>query len=206
MSSERAPLRLVPRDRPDDVELIEATKAGASWAPTALYQRHGPAVRRLFVRALGFHPDVDDLLQDTFAIAFENLATLREADRVGAWLLGIAVQRLRKHLRRKARWAWIRPAVDELPDVAAPIADASTREAMRATYAVLASLGVEERLAFTLRHLEGQKLEEAATAMGVSLATCKRRLQRAEAAFRARAARHDGLEGWLRAGGAHVDE
>jgi RNA polymerase sigma-70 factor (ECF subfamily) len=52
---------------------------------------------------------------------------------------------------------------------------------LRRFYAILDRLGAEERTAFALRHLEGFKLEEVAEALGTSLATAKRRLQRASA-------------------------
>jgi RNA polymerase sigma-70 factor (ECF subfamily) len=49
---------------------------------------------------------------------------------------------------------------------------------------ILDSMNVDDRLAFTLRHLEGLELTEVAATLKMSLSTAKRRLWRAEAEFR----------------------
>jgi len=81
---------------------------------------------------------------------------------------------------------------------ARPASDEAT-EALRRTYLVLDRLPREERIAFALRTIEGMKLEEVADACGVSLATAKRRLARAEQRFlelcRADAVLREWLEG-----------
>lgn len=51
---------------------------------------------------------------------------------------------------------------------------------------MLESLPLEERLAWSLRHVEGHALEEVAAACDCSLATAKRRIAAAEANVRAR--------------------
>jgi RNA polymerase sigma-70 factor (ECF subfamily) len=56
---------------------------------------------------------------------------------------------------------------------------------------------VEERLAFTLRHVHGEELTAGTQALGASLATFKRRLARAEARFVALAASAPELVPWL---------
>jgi RNA polymerase sigma-70 factor (ECF subfamily) len=60
------------------------------------------------------------------------------------------------------------------PDVAAEL---------RRTYERLERLPVEQRVAIVLRRIEGLALDEVAAAMGVSLATAKRRIAAAEAAL-----------------------
>ncbi|MEZ4298352.1 MAG: sigma-70 region 4 domain-containing protein [Polyangiaceae bacterium] len=52
--------------------------------------------------------------------------------------------------------------------------------ALEATYAVLGELPADERIAFALRFIEGMELTEVAASCGVSLATVKRRIGRAE--------------------------
>jgi RNA polymerase sigma-70 factor (ECF subfamily) len=47
--------------------------------------------------------DVDDLAQEVFLAAFRNLHTFRRGDDFGAWLRGIARNKLYNHLRSAAR-------------------------------------------------------------------------------------------------------
>ena len=72
-----------------------------------------------------------------------------------------------------------------------PKGDLAVREA-------LAVLSSDERIAFSLRHLEELELTEVASACGVSLSTVKRRLKRAEERFDALALRDPRLAGWRR--------
>jgi RNA polymerase sigma-70 factor (ECF subfamily) len=50
---------------------------------------------------------------------------------------------------------------------------------LRAVYQVLDDMPVDDRLAFTLHHIEGETVEVAAQLCGCSLATFKRRVARA---------------------------
>ena len=47
--------------------------------------------------------DVDDLAQEVFLAAFRNLSGFRQGDDFGAWLRGIARNKLFEHWRRTAR-------------------------------------------------------------------------------------------------------
>ena len=84
--------------------------------------------------------------------------------------------------------------------VARRLGSAEEREAVEATYAVLESLPSEQRLPFSLRYIQGMELKEVASACGVSLATIKRRISKAERRFVARAANDPALSDWLQEG------
>jgi RNA polymerase sigma-70 factor (ECF subfamily) len=65
---------------------------------------------------------------------------------------------------------------------------------------VLEQMRVDDRMAFTMRFIHGMTLPDAAEACGVSLATLKRRLVRAEKAFLEAAQKRPILEYWLERG------
>jgi RNA polymerase sigma-70 factor, ECF subfamily len=48
--------------------------------------------------------DVDDLAQEVFLAAYGSLDTFRRGDDLGAWLRGIARNKLFRHFRNSARW------------------------------------------------------------------------------------------------------
>ncbi len=145
--------------------------------------------------------DLDDLVQEVFVRAFQRVEELREPRALPAWLTGIAVNVARETIRAGKRRRWLRfMAEEETPDVPALVAAPETRAAVRAFYAVVAELDADERIAFTLRFVEGMELAEVAGACGVSLSTIKRRIKSAEDEFVERAQAHDALASFLEEG------
>jgi len=65
------------------------------------------------------------------------------------------------------------------PEIAVPGLDSEARQALARFYKFLDTLPAEERTVFVLRQIEGMDLHEIAVAIGMSLATVKRRLSRA---------------------------
>lgn len=197
-----ASLELVKREDRAEVEverLVRLARTGDRDALQAIYRAHAGHVRALLARLVGVSGELDDLLQDTFITAFRSLHQLREPAALGAWLRAVAVGEARHHLRSKARRGWLTfMAPEVLPDPPMmPAAADGDREAARAAQEIVRALDIDERLAFSLRFVEGMKLEEAAAACGVSLATFKRTLARAEHAFHARAREFPALDRFL---------
>jgi RNA polymerase sigma-70 factor (ECF subfamily) len=173
-------------------------KDGDLRAATLVWNRYSPAVRGVLFRALGPGHDIEDLLQDVFIGFFRNIGSLRDPSALRPFLVGIAIRTARTSLRKKRVRRWLHLSDDgELPEVPATQADVGTREALRRLYIILDELPDRERLAFVLRHTEGHELTEAAATLGVSLATVKRMLARAEAHVEARAGADDLLSDWM---------
>ena len=88
----------------------------------------------------------------------------------------------------------------DMPEGEARTTPTEVSEALRCTYELLGKLPPDERLAFALRHIDGMELTAVAAACGVSLATIKRRLARAQATFVSMASQHAVLAEWLERG------
>ena len=145
--------------------------------------------------------ELADLLHEVFARALAQIDSLEDPAALKWWLTTIAVFTAREHIRRRMRGRWLRFfASEDLPDLPVAGADEEVRESLRMTYAVLDRLGVDDRIAFSLRFIEGLDLAEVAAACGVSLNTIKRRLARAEKRFVALARREPALHDWLERG------
>jgi RNA polymerase sigma-70 factor (ECF subfamily) len=137
-------------------------------------------VFRFLQRALGPDAEVEDLTQEVFLLVFAKARGLRDPDALRSFVFSIAVRKLKWEMRRRrVRRIFELSAFDELPEQATAVLDVEARQALRHFYAILDHLRAEERVAFVLRHLEGMTLGEVAGALGVSLATAKRRLDRA---------------------------
>jgi RNA polymerase sigma-70 factor, ECF subfamily len=170
--------------RLDDAALVHALRLGDRSASGELFDRHAPRLRRTLLRVMGPDPELADLLQDVFVLALRDLERLADPSAIASWLTAIAVFAARKKIRSRTRWRWIRlTAPAELPEVEAATADEAVSSELRAVYRILDRMPADERIAFALRFIEGQELVDVAASCGVSLATIKRRLTRAEEQF-----------------------
>jgi RNA polymerase sigma-70 factor (ECF subfamily) len=181
--SARGPLRIVSGKsdaEQDDRELVRALVRGESWAATATWNKHSPMVFGFLRRAFGPDIEVEDLTQDVFLRVFSKVRELRDEGALRSFIFSIAVRASKWEMRRrKVRSILHFRSSEEMEQASVPGLDPESREALRRFYAILDLLGTQERAAFALRHMEGMKLEEIADALGISLATVKRRLERA---------------------------
>ena len=208
----RAPLRIVPREpqpteaHAEDLPLAEALIAGESWAATATWNKHSPMVFRFLHRALGPRGEVEDLTQEVFLRVFANAPKLREPAALRSFVFSVAIRTLKWELRRRrVRRILQIGGLYDVPEPWISALDAESRQALRRFYAILDRLGVEERAAFALRHLEGEKLEDIAAALGVSLATVKRRLERAASIVSRAVARDPALAAYAQMADGRMD-
>ncbi len=166
----------------DDASLARSAMAGDPAAHTAIWDRYHLLVRRVLCRAMGPANDVEDHVQEVFLRFYRSSALLRDPSALRSFLFGIAMRVAASELRSRRIRSWLRLTPDGVLDEhAAPHADADAREAVKRLYAILDRLDTKSRLAFVLHHVEGLELLDVAAALGVSLATVKRRLSRVSA-------------------------
>jgi RNA polymerase sigma-70 factor (ECF subfamily) len=167
----------IPLGEADDASIARILIEGDRSAPRVAWHRFAPMVHRMLKRAFGPEHEIDDLVQDVFLTLFARVHTLREPQALRAFLIAITAHTIRYELRRKAALRWLR--FGEPADAKAVDADLDSREAVVRLYRILDRLGSDDRTAFVLRFMEGLELTEVSHALGVSLATAKRRLARA---------------------------
>jgi RNA polymerase sigma-70 factor (ECF subfamily) len=186
----------------DDEALVEGLRAESPVAVAALCDRYGAHVLSVLARILGADDtELPDLHHDALLRAVRSAKQIEDPAALRGWLSIIAVNVARTAIHRRSRRRWLRFLPwSELPEVEAPAAAEEDVEALRGTYAILAELPADERIAFALRFIDGMELTEVAAASGVSLATIKRRLRRAEQRFVSRARREPALAAWVEGG------
>lgn len=146
-----------------------------------VYRRYCRYVAAVVLRLDGRQTEVDDIVQEVFVEASRGVARLRDPDAVKGWLATIAVRIVRHRLRarRLRRFLGLDAQVD-YTGLIDPSASPLDKLLVRAVYRVLDELPVEDRLAFSLHHIEGEKLEVVAKLCRCSCATAKRRIARAQ--------------------------
>lgn len=178
--------------------LLERLREHDPAAATMLFERHVATVERAVQGILGVDAEAEDVVQDAFMAAFKGIDGFRGEERtLGPWVRGIAVRLALRKLRwRRARRWWSRRGTEAVPTLRA-LGDLDTQAALSRAFALLDRLPAGERAAFGLRRIEGMRLEEVATTLGVSLATAKRRIRSARDRFARLAAGDALLSEWL---------
>lgn len=183
-----------PPQFPDDTALLNGLVSRHPAAWNQLVVRFGPVVERVVASALGVDFELCDVIQEVFVHVLAHIHQLRDPQALRSWITTVAVFTALGHIRRRRRGRWICfLAPEDVPEVCEITASHEARSLLRSIYRVLEQLRSPERTAFSLRFIAGMELREVARASGVSVATVKRRLCRAESRFLAAARRDPAL-------------
>ncbi|MDB4980551.1 MAG: polymerase sigma-70 factor, subfamily [Myxococcales bacterium] len=171
----------------DDV-LVSSCSAGDNDALAELFRRHGPRVYRILAGLSGIaRRDLDDLVQTTFIEVGRAASRFAGRAAVGTWIIGIALNVMRHHVRREVkRDALLADA--ELLDVrvsSRPDEDTARKQLIVRVQRALAELPELTQLVFSMCELEGIKGVEAARLLGMREGTLWRKLHEARLHLRA---------------------
>ncbi len=170
-----------------DADLIQRVLDGDDTAFSVLVQKYQKSVHALAWRKIGDFHIAEDITQETFLKAYQNLSTLKESQSFASWLYVIAANHCNSWLRKK------RLRTQSLEET-------SSAELEKATYSsyiiaenerasaeaqrevvkrLLAKLSESDRTVITLYYLGGMTYEEISKFLGVSVSSIKNRLYRA---------------------------
>lgn len=155
-------------DADENQTLVEAARRGDQAAFSALYRRYVRMIHGVLLARVP-RADVEDLVQDVFVSALQQLHGLRESAAFGGWLAAIARNRATDYLRRAPRTTALPP------DLAAAESDRS--EAVL-VLAVIRSLPDAYRETLTLRLVEGMTGPEIAASTGLTEGSVRVNLHR----------------------------
>jgi RNA polymerase sigma-70 factor (ECF subfamily) len=152
-------------------------------------RRHAREVARVSARLLGSHQDVEDVVQDTFLAAFEQLERLREPSVFRGWVLRIAVNKTRRVIRKRQFLRSLGLYRSENDAALAVLADdgvsPEVRAELRVIDEVIQHLPADQRIAWMLRYVEGHTVRDVSRLCSCSMATANRRIAAAQAKVRA---------------------
>ena len=182
-----------------DKELVARAQAGELDAFEALTHRYEQRVYSLALRMLRQEQDAEDVTQQTFLSALENLGGFRGDASFATWLLRIATHAALKVIRKRKGLPTVslEEATEETegydtiphPEYIAdwrqsPEELVRKNEVQRLLEDALGKLDEKHRLVFLLRDVEGLSVKEAAEALGLSEGNTKVRLLRARLQLR----------------------
>jgi RNA polymerase sigma-70 factor (ECF subfamily) len=164
----------------DDAALARAGMLGQAWAQREIWYRFAPMVFSLLRRSLGARHEIEDLLQEVFLRVFGRLSTLENPVALRSFVYSFAVRVISEEIRRhrvRSRLAalFLTPVLDQTT----PHVDFESREILARIQGVLDQMNDRVRAVFVLRRFDGVALTEIASGLGLSLATVKRDLDKA---------------------------
>ncbi|HNR31130.1 MAG TPA: sigma-70 family RNA polymerase sigma factor [Candidatus Hydrogenedentes bacterium] len=166
---------------PDGV-LVAHARQGDDAAFEELVRRHRNDVYRLVCRFLHDREEAWDVSQEVFIKAYRALWRFRGEAQFKTWIMHIAANQCRDHLRRRrAPFVPLDEGIrfERAASAGEPDHAAEARELGLAIERALETLPHKHRLAFVLREYEGMSYEEMARAMRCRIGTVMSRLHHA---------------------------
>jgi RNA polymerase sigma-70 factor (ECF subfamily) len=152
-----------------------------------LYKRFAPYVAAIASRILGRESEVEDVVQDVFMAALSGLKKRDQILQAKSWFATVTVRSSMRKLRVRSLWNVFDlaepPHYERLSD---PSAGPEERRLIAEVYRALDRCSPKERVAWVLRYVQGESLEETALLCECSLATAKRRIAVAQSVIKKR--------------------
>jgi RNA polymerase sigma-70 factor, ECF subfamily len=158
--------------------LVEAAQNGDRSAFGPLFQKFAPALHGILLARLN-RAEADDLVQDAFLTAMNQIGSLRDPAKFGAWILAIARNRSNDHLRRQKK------SVELPPDIQVNENVTARAEAERVMQ-LIRELPEAYRETLTLRLVEGMTGPEIAAVTGLMPGSVRVNLHRGMKALKER--------------------
>lgn len=138
---------------------------------------------------LGHHHDAEDIAQDSFLSAWENIGNFQFRSRFSTWLYRIVKNKCLNHIdqyrRRKTDPTEIDDSQPWIPiDTVTPEDEALRKEIKEIVHAALAKLKDSHREILILRELQDLSYEEISEILGCTLGRVKSRLHEARKALK----------------------
>jgi len=174
-----------------DPELVAACLQGSREAFACIVERYQRLLCSLAYSATGDLSESEDLAQEAFVTAWQDLGKLREPERLRSWLCGILRNRVGR-LRRKNRREPVRHAgdleeVDRIPSGDADVSQsAMSAEERDILWKTLEQVPETYREPLILYYREHRSVEKVAEALDLTPSAVKQRLTRGRKILQAR--------------------
>ena len=180
----------------NEKELVRKAQSGDFEAFSQLIEKYKNKIYNLALKFSKNRQDAEDVLQDTFLKAVDNIDKFRGDSAFGTWLYTIAVNIMRAQYSKDQK-ADLRPIEEYLPeghgdntihielfDWGNPQELMEQKELKQAIDNALAELPQKYSMPFILRYFEDMQVSEIANVMKLTVPAAKSRILRARLALR----------------------
>ena len=168
-----------------DEEVVRRVLTGDSDLFEVIMRRYNQRLYRTLRSSVSDGAEAEDIMQETYTRAFENLAQFEGRSRFSTWLMRIAIHELLARRRRGGRFT----TLEGQPERAAattPEDAASSSQIRGILERAIAGIPTTLRVVYVLRDIDGLGTDETADCIGITPINVRVRLHRARAHLRAR--------------------
>ena len=176
-----------------DAAVVAQVLAGDRDAFRVLVDRHSRSIFRVIYRMTGNQQDTEELVQETLLRAYKSLERFELRANFSTWLYRIAVNRTldflsarKTHMQTKDTYQIVdNPEADDNRQIQLPsqgpgpdrlVLSAEMRSRIAGALGLLTPA---ERVAFTMRHVEGRSIEEISQTLDLKISAAKNSVFRA---------------------------
>jgi RNA polymerase sigma-70 factor (ECF subfamily) len=172
---------------PEELGLIERLRAGDRDAIAQAYVAYQVPIRSFARRLVGDATAAEDIVHDTFVALPRAMRAYRGESPLRAFLIGVAVNHSRRHIRASARRrrATERMAQQAAPPVLDGAAAMDRRRLAHRLWLALDQLPLDQRIAFVLCEVEQRSSTEVAAIVDAPEGTVRSRVFHARKRLRA---------------------
>ncbi len=156
-----------------DGALLAAVAAGNRRALEDLYLGYHRRLARFLSRFTPRYENIEEIINDTFMVVWQNAKDFRNASQVSTWIIGIAYRTALKSIRRQKNHSGTRSLDDYPEQTIDPTSDTEVKDWLKHG---LDRLSDEHRLTLELAYHMGHSLEEVAAITGCPVGTVKARM------------------------------
>jgi RNA polymerase sigma-70 factor (ECF subfamily) len=181
----------------DEKELVRLAQSGDFRAFNRLIEGYRPKIFGLALKLAKNREDAEDIFQETFLKAIDNIKKFRAESAFGTWLYSICINAVRAKYGRENKGELL-PIEDYLPsghdqsETAAPqlydwndpLSQMTDAEIKGKLDVAIDELPLKYRIPFLLRYTQDMSVQEVADALHIKLANAKSRILRARLALR----------------------
>jgi RNA polymerase sigma-70 factor, ECF subfamily len=180
--------------RGSDAELLQRLQSDRAAGAALLHDRFAKDVNGLVWRLLGADQDHDDIVQQVFCKLLLSAGSVRDPSKLRGWVQSVTVNAVYSELRKRGvRRLFMSRQLEQPRPYFDAMSHSESRDLLARLYRELDRMPAAERVAFSLRYIEEKPLVVVAELCECSLATIKRRLQRANKRFAALCSRYPEL-------------
>ena len=165
-----------------DLLLARRAAAGQPEAWDEILDRYAQRIYNLAYQFAGSAEEAEDLTQEIFLRLYQNLRLYRGDVPLSGWALrlsrNLCIDQYRRNRRERLAGRVSDEVLQYVPALDDPMADAQSREQLRAVHLALEEMSEDLAEVVLLRDLQGWSLEETATYLEIPEGTVKSRLHR----------------------------
>jgi RNA polymerase sigma factor (sigma-70 family) len=162
----------------NDTQLIGRILDGDTSGYAVLVERYKDLAFTIAYRILGKREDAEEVVQDAFVKAFQNLSSFRQKAKFSTWLYRIIYNTsISKQRQKKPGWQ----SIDEVmvPDNSMEFIAEEEEDRHKLLETAMQHLPEEDRVLLTLYYVDESNVDEMHSILGISKANVKIKLFRA---------------------------